>query len=502
MNRFQEIEQFLQQFGKVYSQNPDLEINKDTIYDALRNYGLSQQEQVNPHISHNFNKWIENFRHSKHLNVYHDPRQKKFLQFRNVKDKEDGKYVKLYLNFSKEDIYDAATRIFEYINKKNIQCVSKVADKIRSDAIVLRFGNVKEANDVINFVKNDHVLKKKNSRPTNPFLYRDGNFGVAYDDLLSYNTMISKIIEDYFIQCRALNRLDKVSYLDFTQFVNQKYKENFKSVDGIKKYSYDGNLELHKENNKGRKKEEVFLNHERIYKIFVMSLNQNTTTLSIMNEIEQFQNPKNDMEMMEYYGAVLKNYISSDSKQKQNQNEKKTNNLNVNKKTIVDLFIQYAIGKYGPILTRDYLMSYSAGNKAAITRDHDFRNLFDKYIDPSDITKIMYGDINGYVSTYAQASGFEPIDNNMKFDSGKAKFLVDEYIKFKLYSCEPSQIQNDLLIYITGNYDVIPQHMQKEFFYNAPPGIITNITGPNIENYIRMLIQDNVHDNNHVQNVR
>ena len=50
MNRILEINKFLTDLAKIYSQNPNLPITSDTIYSYLMNYGFSEDELKNRKI--------------------------------------------------------------------------------------------------------------------------------------------------------------------------------------------------------------------------------------------------------------------------------------------------------------------------------------------------------------------------------------------------------------------------------------------------------------------
>jgi len=486
MNRFQEIEQFLQYFAMVYSQNPNLEIGRDSIYHSLENYGLTQEEIANPDILYNFGKWIDHFHGSHNLLVYHDIRQKRFLQFHNRKGKEDNKYVKLYLNYSKEDIYEVTNRIFEYIKKKNIQTFSKVADRVRSDSIVLRIGSVEEAKKVMDFVRKDPFISSKAARPTNPFLFRDGNFGIAYDDSLSFNSTVSTIIANYFQMCREMNRFHCVSFNDFKTFVQNSYNNNFRDVNGIRRFCHS--REFFAGGGSSSNRDEMTVNFEQVYKMLLLSLDERTTTNDIMHQINNFQDKKGNDQMISYFHSVFNN-SSIDRNQKVESNVK-TSSSDLTKKSLFDLFIQYNIIKYGPILTRDQLNRYAQGDVNAITRDHDFRESFAEHIEASDIAKIAGPDISSYVSIFGQAAGFEPIDSTKQFDVQKSRNLLNQYIRLNFLNSSPYDIANRLLLYMNGDKSVIPEQMQREFINNLPPGVIIKITGPDMEAYIAAVAQE------------
>lgn len=480
MNRSQEIEYFLQYYAQIYSQNPDLKITDDTIYSAITMYALTNDEAQNPDIRSYFDYWIKNFKNAKNLLVYHDERQNKFLQFHNIKNYDETKYIKIYLNYPKEYIYECANKIFDFINKNDIENLSKVADSVRSDSIVLRLGKIEDAKRVMNFINNDYELSTK-ARLTSPFAYRNGVCAVAYDDRLSYNNVVSKIISNYFNNCRINNRLNYVSFEDFKNFVNNLYNNNFKDANGIRNYAYSQELALINRGNRHKGNEDIMLNIEQIYKMFIISLNENSNLNDVIGHIDNCKNEYNNSQMKDYYKAVMNN-----------QYYYKTNNNAINKKSLIDSYIEYNIGKYGPVITYDQINRYINGDVAAITRDNNFRNLFSNNISYSDIIEVTNNDIKGYIDLFSRQKGHDNIDNIDGFDLSKSRQILNAYISqhiFWGYSCE--DIINNLLHYMNGDRAVLPENFQSAFLNYVPPGVILRITGPDIQSYIQSFEQMN-----------
>ena len=172
MNNPVEIEEFLKYYARIYNQNPNLPIVRDTIYHGLTTYGISDEEKKNKSIKYMFPKWINYFKNS-NLHVYESDMQKHFLQFHTSDGRTTEGHVKIYATFAKEDMESCVIRIFDYISKNNFATYSKVSDVVRADSIVLRMVNPKEADKVINFINNDQYLSGK-ARKTNPFLMKVG----------------------------------------------------------------------------------------------------------------------------------------------------------------------------------------------------------------------------------------------------------------------------------------------------------------------------------------
>lgn len=499
MDRFQEIENFLQYYAEVYSQNPDLEITKDTIYHALMIYGLRSDEIENPDISNYFDGWINSFRDAKNLSVYHDVRQNRFLQFRNDKGTYNSKYVKLYLNFSKEDIYDAANQIFKFIDKNNIRCASKTADRVRSDSLVLRIGSQEEAEQVIAFVNKNYSLSSK-ARFTNPFSYRIWNMAMAYDDALSYNTIVSEIISSYLNQYRTMGKLQDVSYDDFKTFVRGTYSNKFRTIEGIRKTTGTSEFQRHMMRFKNR--EELLLNLDQIYQVLIKSLDAHTTGKDMLGCITGFFDEDNNKEMLSYYQDVLNNPYANYSKSVSNT-QGQENLAVVNKKDLFDRYIQHALGKYTS-WEETYLRiaDYMNGNRNIITRDNNFRQLFSSNINANDIVNITGNDVRGYVHLFA--TSVKSVTQTSKQDDlivENKKELFDRYILhvLKKYGIEGTFLH--VQSYMNGNVAAITRdnNFRQLFRTNINANDIVNITGNNIRGYINLYagyINANGFDNN------
>lgn len=555
MSRFHELDDFLGYFAQVYEQNPSLEITEDTIYHAMMEYGISNEERNHPDIRNYFGSWIQKFEKTKNLVVYQDLRQKSFLQFHNQKDKKDYKYVKLYLNYSKTDIYDSVNRVFGFMAKKNILHYSKVADRVRSDDVVLRIGTTKDAENIISHINSDSKLASC-ARTTNPFVFRYGVVGIAYDDLLSYNSVVSSIVAKYLNNCRAKNILDEVSLDHFRNYASNLYNYNFRTTTGIQTFSKSS--EFYQLANRRSNKEELLLNLEQIYKMLILSLDEKTKLKDVINHIDACQNKKNNMEMCAYYRGVLNNapqrksseiaevkriidefilyivnrqgfgvvktifeeymqgnynYITRTNNFRnlfienvnpqdiyqvtgtnidlyekhiyESMTSQKETPVQMNKKDLLDQFIQHNLKNYGEQMTINQLNGYIEGNPNAITRDHNFRNLFMENITPADIIKITSNDIRCYVNMFVDPSTVNPI-----YDM--AKSILDQYITYLLYmNVSTQQIESYLQFYCNGNVNAITEdrNFRQLFQSYIPPQVLQAFTSNNITGYIDYMRQ-------------
>lgn len=221
-----EISKFITTMAKVYMQNPNLKITKGTIYHQLMIYNLSDSELRDNSLLDVFDNLKAYFAHSR-IDVFVSPLQKRFLQMQNVNATSvSEKFIKIYMSFPKKSMEQCVKIIFDYIKENNIYSYSKIADEIRSDSVVLRLNCKEDALSVMNFVNSNSFLRN-NAKLTNPFLLRYGICGVSYDDEMSYNSTISELMRDYFINLWKNNNLQGASLQNFYEFVNVSYQNRF-----------------------------------------------------------------------------------------------------------------------------------------------------------------------------------------------------------------------------------------------------------------------------------
>ena len=150
--------------AKIYIQNPYL-----AIYYELMRYGISDAELKNKSLLNEFTN-LKNHYNKGNVRAFVHPGQVNFLQLWNVKGEvQPENLIKIYLSFPKENIEECVKIIFDYIDRNNISSHSKLANKIRSDSVVLRLENQNDAASVINFINSNAYLCSK-AKPTNPFV--------------------------------------------------------------------------------------------------------------------------------------------------------------------------------------------------------------------------------------------------------------------------------------------------------------------------------------------
>lgn len=462
MNRYQNMEQFLHFFASIYIQNPDLEIDRDTIYSNLAIYGLTDEEIKDREIGDNFQSWINNFQNDPNLAVYYTDKQPGFLQFHNKKSLGD-KHVKLYLSYPKDKINHCVNKIFKYIADQDMPTCSKVSHKLRSDSVVLRMANFNDAAKVINYINGDYELSTS-AKETNPFSIKHGVVGIAYDDMLSYNMTLSYVMEEYFNYCRANNVLSYVSVEHFREYANQYFTDNFKSRDSICEFSEKDFVisRKHRFNNIG----EELLNYEQVLHLICLSLNENANINDYRDFYSKVADKQYSKEKIDYYNSVVNNNVMQQTE------------VSGNEIRLVNSYIDLAMKKYGPDKVHLYLEDYVRGNVKSITRNNDLRDLFEKYMTPSKLVSIT-GNIEDYVNNYIQTKKQNEQDRAI---DNYNMFLYASIETYKKYGYK--QLYRAVIEGTNGNYN---------YFTNGNNGyrnyLSQNVLPKDILNYCGTAIQ-------------
>ncbi len=437
MTKLEKMDEFLKYYAKVYKQNPNLSINKSTIYSGLANYGLNEDEK-HKGIDNLFNEWL-NYYSNKKLNVFYSERQPGFLQFHNS-TLNNPNHVKLYLSFGKDDMEECVKIIFDYIDKMNFETYSKVARTLRSDSVVLRMTNIEEAKQLINFINNNEYLKSK-AKEVNPFTIHNGVVGMAFDKYLSYNSIMAYTISEYF---KNVNDFDKVNIDDFKRYVIDLYNSIFVDKSKLEKFK---NSSIFQENERRfNSNNSEIVNFYQIFRTMFLSLNDKTELDDYFNLISECQDERVSKGLMTHFDKYDKKV--NDDKTKQD------------KEKLLREFIIYASKKYGNKNVLLILQDYINGNVNAITRDNGFRELFRTNLLRKDILDITLNNLEGYIQNTLQ-----PKDEMIYCFEGAINTTYKKY-GFKQTCAALEGIFNNNFSYISNGNQKYRQRL-KEFDFDS-----------------------------------
>ena len=224
-NRSEEREIFLKHLKDIYLQNPDLPISSETIYMELLKLAVidGKKTEINFDGLVGVQVVLNNkYRNNTIVNTFTSS-DGNFWAIENRMGKSDIEYltdmyngIKLYVPVQIDNLCKVAENLFNFMIKENIVMQCKISKEMRTDALVCRVRTKDDAIKISNYL--DSLSYKSNVRP-NPFLYDNGNVCMAIDGTLSYNSIISRLLEQYLYTKRMTDTLDKVNSNDFNNFV-------------------------------------------------------------------------------------------------------------------------------------------------------------------------------------------------------------------------------------------------------------------------------------------
>lgn len=393
----QEMNSFLQNCAHLYLSNPNLSIEPDTIYDKIRCYGL-RPDEFRQSISDQIETLEANFKSAKRLIVYTHPGMKTYLQFHSQGASGIG-YAKLYVSVPKEYIGYVAERIFRFIDKKKITSCSKVHKSVSSDVIVLRipYNEVKRVTDFINDDKSISGLIRYGS----PFMYRRDKVGMAFDDELSYNLVVSGFIATYLNDLKARNSLGSASLESFISFYNKYYQDVF--VNGSRLREYTGTRTFTKLRDQSDSTAEYVNNHAQVANLFLLFLNNQLD----YDKYIQFVKNCNDSQIVtreiERYIGLLKQPLQQHNTARENAQK------------LLNEYINYSATKNEtPDIIAERLVNYLSGNDLYITRDKNFRARFG-FINKRVLVEVMQNNPKNYIENFLHRT----VENNAEYATNK-----------------------------------------------------------------------------------
>lgn len=207
------------------------------IYHQLYSLGVKPEDKsfdlTNNNSSKNkdksvFDSYKQSFVGDQHTHVSTDSTNNYFCEFYSTKifTKDLDNHIKIYIPLDAKHIEDGAIMIFKFLSEHNIPHESKVSKIIRFDDIVVRLVDPKDAETLINFVKNNNYLQEGLIDP-NPFAFQKDNLALALDGCQSYNSIVTQLIINYVTKCKKENKLDSTSCNDFFKYIVEQYRKEF-----------------------------------------------------------------------------------------------------------------------------------------------------------------------------------------------------------------------------------------------------------------------------------
>ena len=225
--RYERIDQFLKFWRDICLENSDIYIHKDDIYSKLIRLGVDYEKDYNVDLKDMFDRWIKYYDNNPNIMVFNSPNRQYFCQFKSRDNKvfQSTNHIKIYIPLDYEHIEKGAIELFNFIAANNISHVSKIGKRIRFDDIVIRVADENDAKKILDFVKNNEYIQEGLLKP-NPFAFSHDGIALACDGRISYNNVISHLINAYIIEKRGRD-LNEIGFNDFYSFVIDIYNKEF-----------------------------------------------------------------------------------------------------------------------------------------------------------------------------------------------------------------------------------------------------------------------------------
>jgi len=225
MNKSLEMELLLDEISELYK------TNSNTDYNDIYNHINKKNKEINLiNVQSNFyqnkknyeKKGIKIIPNKEYLGIYL-PNKDKYIP--HILENQNN--IKIYLSLGQDKIYEISSRIIEYMYKRRIPSLYTIQNYYNEKVVSISFINIEDLDMVINYVN------KK---------IRSNNISIGLDGILSYDRVLSKIIERYMKEIGSYDNANINGMVNFIEdnilSLNKKKREYL-----IALYSLDSNEE-------------------------------------------------------------------------------------------------------------------------------------------------------------------------------------------------------------------------------------------------------------------
>lgn len=215
-NNDEKVNDIINYFKKMLSENKNLHFSKNDIYAYLTNYNIS--ENNNSDI-----KEFINFDTKKYSNIQYinDDNNLFINKKKNIKCTNP---IKIYIPTNYQYIEKTINKILNFFNKKNMAFEMKVTNNICNNDIAIRLSSMEDVNKFLIFIKNSKKIRE-GLIETNPFCYNEKDLSFTIDGNLSYISVISDYIYKYLDYKK--DSIDDINTDDFYNFIIDTYTNTF-----------------------------------------------------------------------------------------------------------------------------------------------------------------------------------------------------------------------------------------------------------------------------------
>lgn len=226
MNKADRINQFLIDVLNAKQKQP---LSSKQVYSMLiRNDVDPREVGLDASQNGNFDRWCQEFGryNGKNIETFVDSNWSYFCQFKNRQQEvmQNTDQVKVYIPLDGAHLTYGVDQIFDFLEKSNIAHISKVGKHIRFDDVVVRLGNLEDAEKLSQFIRSNSYIQE-GLVLSNPFAVDKNGIAYASDKDISYNSTVAAFVNLYVDSVRRSNDFNGFGVGGFRSFILNYYNE-------------------------------------------------------------------------------------------------------------------------------------------------------------------------------------------------------------------------------------------------------------------------------------
>jgi len=226
MSNIERVNQFLLD---VYYAKQQQYINSKAVYSMLiRNDVEPNDIPLDNSQNGNFDRWCQRFGiyNGKNIETFVDPNWSYFCQFKNKHQEvmQNNDQVKVYIPLDGSHLTYGVEAIFDFLERNNIAHSSKVGKNVRFDDVVVRLGNLEDAEKLSQFISSNPYIQE-GLIESNPFAVTKNGIAYASDREISYNSTVAAFVNLYVDDAIQRNDYSLFGVDGFRKFILNYYNE-------------------------------------------------------------------------------------------------------------------------------------------------------------------------------------------------------------------------------------------------------------------------------------
>lgn len=223
-SNLERINNILNYFKGIVKENENITITEDMVYDYLMRYGVPFDE-YNKDTTEFFKEWKSECRklgNIKDLDIDFSV----YCLFSDDEEKIEKcpNPIKLYIPIKYSHIKESVNKLLAFFSKKKMPFEMKIANKVRTDDIIVRLYSLEDVNKFLNFIKYNEYINEGLLKP-NPFCYQEESIALTNDGSISYIQVIASYISRYINSNK--DNIDDIKLHKFYNYIIDCYKDMF-----------------------------------------------------------------------------------------------------------------------------------------------------------------------------------------------------------------------------------------------------------------------------------